>query len=132
MMTTDETTIIANIVHTGLGPWDSDPINGDDDDDTTHDTDGDQDRSCAVCHNDGRLCWDCGSIDQPAIGRKIVYLMHNDRPTLLRILAGTPRKQWDLLARAYVGALGTTEQGQAVPAIGVVSLWGMLVREATA
>jgi hypothetical protein len=85
---------------------------------------------CPICRDDGRLCWSCGSVDQPSIGRKIVYLMHHDRPTLLRILSATPRKQWYLLARAYVGALGTTEQGQAVPAIGVVSLWGMLLHEA--
>lgn len=85
---------------------------------------------CPVCRDDGRLCWSCGSVDQPAIGRKILYLMHNDRPTLLKILAATPRRQWPLLARSYVLALGTTEQGQSVPAIGVVSLWGMLVKEA--
>lgn len=85
---------------------------------------------CPTCLNDGRLCWDCGSVDQPAIGRKILYLMHNDRKTLLRILSGTPRRQWPLLAQAYVGALGPTEQGQRVPVLGVVSLWGMLVKEA--
>lgn len=85
---------------------------------------------CLTCHDSGEYCLDCGSFDMPAIGRKIVYLQHNDRPTLLRILAGTPRKQWLLLAQAYVAALGTTEHGQAVPAIGVVSLWGMLVKEA--
>lgn len=87
--------------------------------------------TCPTCNDDGRLCWDCGSLDQPAIGRKILYLMHHDRPTLLRILSGTPRRQWALLAQAYCAALGTTDQGQAVPALGVVSLWGMLVKEAT-
>ena len=94
-----------------------------------HDTDGDQDR-CPTCQGDGRLCYDCGSVDQPAIGRKILYLMRNDRPTLLRILSATPRCQWPLLAQAYVGALGLTKQGQGVPVLGVVSLWGMLIREA--
>lgn len=85
---------------------------------------------CSTCHDAGGLCWDCGAIDQPSIGRKIVYLQHNDRPTLLRILDGTPRSQWPLLARAYVAALGVTEQGQAVPMLGVVSLRNMLVKEA--
>lgn len=84
---------------------------------------------CSTCNDDGQLCLDCGSIDQAAIGRKVLYLMRHDRPTLLAILRGTPRQQWLLLAQAYVKALGLTEQGQAVPALGVVSLWGMLVRE---
>lgn len=84
---------------------------------------------CPHCGDQGP-CFECGALDLPSIGRKIVYLQHNDRPSLLRILAGTPRNQWPLLAKAYVAALGVTEQGQTVPAIGVVGLWGMLVREA--
>ena len=84
---------------------------------------------CPTCGGDGP-CWDCGALNLPSIGRKIVYLMHHDRTTLLRILTATPRSQWPILARAYVMAIGPTEQGQAVPTLGVVSLWGMLVKEA--
>lgn len=88
--------------------------------------------TCPHCHNDGQLCWECGALDAPSIGRKLVYLQHHDRPTLLRILAATDRRFWPLLAAAYCAAIGVTEAGQRVPAIGVVSLWGMLVREADA
>lgn len=96
------------------------------------DYDPQTDKRCPTCRDDGRLCWDCGSLDQPAIGRKIRYLMKNDRPTLLRILGGTPRNQWYLLAKNYVTALGVEDASQMVPVLGVVSLWGMLVKEAAA
>jgi len=85
---------------------------------------------CPYCDNDGHLCWECGALDTPSIGRKLVYLMHNDRPTLLRILCETQRRFWPLLARAYIAELGVSEDGRTVPAVGVVGLWGMLVREA--
>lgn len=81
-----------------------------------------------TCPDDGP-CFDCGALDLPAIGRKIVYLNHHDRPALIRILSGTLPQFWPLLARAYCMAVGCTEHGQAVSEPGVLFIWGQLVKE---
>lgn len=70
-------------------------------------------------------------LDTPAIGRKIKYLMHHDRATLIAILRGTQRELWPALADAYIQALGTTEAADRQASVpGVVYVWTQLVKEA--
>lgn len=70
-------------------------------------------------------------LDSPAIGRKIAYLHHHDRPALIRILAAAPRHTWQSLATAYIAAIGQTcdmiDRELAVP--GVLYIWEQLVKE---
>lgn len=69
-------------------------------------------------------------LDSPAIGRKIKHLMHNDRSALIRILSGTRREFWPLLATGYLIELGQTEQADRQPTLpGVLYIWEQLVKE---
>ena len=71
-------------------------------------------------------------LDSPAIGRKIAYLHHHDRPELIRILAAAPRHCWQSLAVAYVAHIGQSsdviDRQLAVP--GVLYIWEQLIKEA--
>jgi len=70
------------------------------------------------------------SLDSPAIGRKIVYLMHHDRTGLIVILAGTLPSCWPDLAGAYLQALGQTEATERQATIpGVLFVWQQLIKE---
>ena len=70
-------------------------------------------------------------LETPAIGRKIAYLHHHDRPALIRILAAAPRHTWQPLAVAYIAHIGQTcdviDRQLAVP--GVLYIWEQLVKE---
>jgi hypothetical protein len=71
-------------------------------------------------------------LDTPAIGRKIAYLHHHDRPALIKLLSAAPRHVWQPLALAYVTHIGQTcdavDRDLAVP--GVLYIWEQLVKEA--
>lgn len=66
-------------------------------------------------------------LNSPAVGRKIVHLMHHDRAELVAILSGTLPSCWPDLASAYLQALGCTELKETIP--GVLFVWNQLVKE---
>lgn len=91
--------------------------------------------TCPTCHDDGSACFDCGSIDIPALGRKLGLLFRDDRPTLLRILAGTQRRHWPILAHAFLLHIGQPSPADVAgaPALtepAILHLWSQLVKEA--
>lgn len=70
------------------------------------------------------------NLDNPAVGRKIVYLMRNDRSALIKILSGTLPSCWPTLASAYLAALGCTEATDRQATVpGVLFVWSQLVKE---
>ena len=64
----------------------------------------------------------------PAIGRKIVRHMHDNRPALVKLLSGTDRDLWSQLAHAYLLALGVA--GDIEPYVpSILYIWDHLTKE---